>query len=365
MQKALDILNLENGYNMIELKGVTKQYLYGETVLGGLDMEIKDGEIIAVLGEDGAGKTSLLKVIAGVTDCEGKVLMDGKPIVSKTDTVIMQFDDLAIFKFKNVYNNLAYPLKIRKKSKQEIDEAVKNSAELLGITACLFERAGKASIIEKKRLAIARLFLREAKVLILDSPTAGLNREDAEKLWDDLMPLLIRKKNQGKIIIFSTDDENEALSISDRIVCMHSKMVKQIGTPKEIYKKPQSIWAVESIDKNYNFEKARLCIENENLFLLINRNGYELKMNANVFKGKILDGYIGLDVLIGVHADGFLKKGETEKVEFYVRDKIGYILHTKSGLKIRSNKIEKEVCTVYDLDKAVLFDSKNENSIFK
>ena len=143
---------------MIKLDGVSKQYLYGARVLFGVDLEVKDGEIVSVLGDEQSGKTTLLKVVAGVTDCEGQVLIDGSPIAKKPDDVIMVFDDLAIFDSRSCYYNLAYPLKIRGLDKAAIDVKVKECAKRVGITAILYERAGKASLIDRKRLALARLF---------------------------------------------------------------------------------------------------------------------------------------------------------------------------------------------------------------
>ena len=350
---------------MIELKGVTKQYLYGESVLDGLDMIINDGEIIAVLGEEGAGKTTLLKVIAGVTDFEGKIFLDKKSVSVKNDAIIMQFDDLAIFKHKNVYNNLAYPLKIRKKSKEEIDKAVKESADLFNLTACLYNNAGRLSLIDKKRLAIARLFLRDAKLLVLDSPTSDLTYKEKNELWKELVPLLIKKKKQGVSIVFSTDDKDEAISIADRIVCMQTRKVKQIGTYEQIYNQPQSVWAAEKIDEYYNFEVAKLISKNEKLMLLIDRKNYQLKLDANLFKNKIVDTYIGKEILIGSHCESFLDKGECDKVEYYIKKHDGYVLFTQNDLKVFSKNICDEVCTIYNLEKCKLFDKSNENSIMK
>lgn len=94
---------------MIELKGVTKQYLYGARVLGSVELKVDDGGIVALLGDKGSGKTTLLKVAAGVTDCEGEVLISGAPLAKRPDDVLMVFDDLAVFKNRTFYYNLAYP----------------------------------------------------------------------------------------------------------------------------------------------------------------------------------------------------------------------------------------------------------------
>lgn len=186
---------------MIKLDGVSKQYLYGARVLFGVDLEVKDGEIVSVLGDEQSGKTTLLKVVAGVTDCEGQVLIDGSPIAKKPDDVIMVFDDLAIFDNRSCYYNLAYPLKIRGLDKAAIDVKVKECAKRAGITAILYERAGKASLIDRKRLALARLFLRDCKAVLVDDITRGLDKEEAATLWSEVAPVLVEKAREGKSVI--------------------------------------------------------------------------------------------------------------------------------------------------------------------
>lgn len=165
---------------MIKLDGVSKQYIYGARVFAPVDMTINDGEIVALLGDELSGKTTFLKVVAGVTDSEGKVLFDGEPLAKKPDDVIMIFDDLALFANRSCYYNLAYPLKIRGANKDEIDKRVKAAAEKVGITASLYFKARKLDSIDKKRLAIARLFLRDFKVALVDDITRGLKKEECK-----------------------------------------------------------------------------------------------------------------------------------------------------------------------------------------
>lgn len=347
---------------MIEFKGVAKQYLYGARVLGALDLKVADGEIIAVLGEEQSGKTTFLKVLAGVSECEGEVLIDGEKAHCKTDAVIMQFDDLALFKNRNFYNNLAFPLRLRKFSKDEIDKRVKYAAELLGITASLYTVARRATLADQKRMAAARLFLRDAKVLVLDDITRGLAREQADALWRDLAPLLLKKRREGAIVAFSSTDSREAASIADRIMVLHAGEIKQIGSVKEIYHKPQSVWAAEAIDGNYNREAALLTRERGETELVFDDG---VRVGASALDGKFSEEYVGKRVLIGAHAEGFATQGRTERVKYSLRDMNGYILFTESGKKVRSQKLADEICTEYRLECVTLFDSSNENSIMK
>lgn len=377
---------------MLELKGVTKQYLYGARVLSAIDTVIRNGEIVAVLGGDGSGKTTFIKTVSGVTESDGTVLLDSKPIRVKTDDVIVMFDDGALFSRKTVYKNLAYPLKIRKIETAEIDSRVKAAAELTGIYPVLYSPVFKLSAVDKKRVSAARLFLRGAKVLMLDQPTAHLEREDAENWWRELALLLIKEKEKGKTVIFTTANADEAVSISDRIIVLHAGEVKQIGTADEISKTPQSVWAAEALDKNYNVEKVLLC-EADGKLTLEFEGKYVL--SAEAFRGKIVDGYVGKNVLAGWHGNAFLNEngiecafpevktpvsdtednknevdGATdranlrkEKVVYSLKEIGGYVMYTESGKKLLSDKLFNQVVTLPDVDNVCLFDAENENSI--
>lgn len=250
---------------MIKLDGVSKQYLYGARVFAPVEMTINDGEIVALLGDELSGKTTFLKVVAGVTDSEGKVLFDGEPLAKKPDDVIMIFDDLALFANRSCYYNLAYPLKIRGANKDEIDKRVKAAAEKVGITASLYFKARKLDSIDKKRLAIARLFLRDFKVALVDDITRGLKKEDAKTLWQEVAPALQDFAKEGKIVIFATRDKDEAISIADRIVVTHYRQIKQIGTLEQILQNPSNIWAAQAFDEDYAFEKRGWKLRTANL----------------------------------------------------------------------------------------------------
>ncbi|MCM1305958.1 MAG: ABC transporter ATP-binding protein [Bacteroides sp.] len=355
---------------MIELRGVTKQYLYGARVLGSTDMTVGDGEIVALLGDKGSGKTTLLKVAAGVTDCEGEVFIGGNPIAKRPDDVLMVFDDLAVFENRSFYYNLAYPLRLRGVEKDAIDRRVKACAERMGITACLYERAKKMPLIDVKRLAIARLFLREYKALFIDDITSGLDRDEADELWGEVMPIILQKASEGVSVIYSTHSAHEALSIADRIAVMHYGELKQIGTAKQIYDNPSNVWAAQALDRYYHFEQARLERRGGELKLILGvetpvSEGSEIAIDGSVFEGRIANGYEGEKVFIGWHSDDFADSGEREEnVSYAVREGDAYVLHTECGICVKRNDKAESVCTLPKIERAYLFDYTNENNIF-
>lgn len=347
---------------MIKLDGVSKQYLYGARVLFGVDLEVKDGEIVSVLGDEQSGKTTLLKVVAGVTDCEGQVLIDGSPIAKKPDDVIMVFDDLAIFDNRSCYYNLAYPLKIRGFDKAAIDVKVKECAKRAGITAILYERAGKVSLIDRKRLALARLFLRDCKAVLVDVITCGLDKEEAATLWSEVAPVLVEKAREGKSVIFATRDKDEALSIADRIVVLHYREVKQIGTYEDVMQNPSNIWAAQAFDEDYHFEKATLDVKNGAL-VCKTLDGY--KIDVSHLCGKVAPEYIGKTVLAGWRSDCYDVDGERKiAVDYALKRQDGYIL-VCGDARVKSKEKSNEVGTLPLANATRLFDDTNENSIVK
>lgn len=386
---------------MIELNGVTKQYLYGARVLGCTELRVDDGETVALLGDCGSGKTTLLKVIAGVTDCEGEVLINGNPISRRESDVLMVFDDLAVFKNRSFYYNLAYPLKLRGMDKAEIDRRVKACAERMGITACLYEKVKKMPLIDVKRLAVARLFLRDYSALLIDDITDGLSRDEADELWSEVAPIILEKAKEGVSVIYATHSAEEALSVSDRIAVLHYGEIKQVGSASEIYGSPSNIWAAQALDRYYHFERARLERRDGKLKIVLGvetpvSDADETVLDADLFEGRIADGYEGKDIFIGWHSDDFADNSERtestesticggsaensenaqsaenknaqsaerrEKVRYAVREDDAYILHTESGICVKSRAKCDSVCTLPKIGRATLYDFTNENNI--
>jgi len=349
---------------MIQLKGVTKQYLYGAQVFGALDMEIKDGEIVALLGDTGSGKTTFIKVASAVEDCDGEVLLDGNPMLTKTDDTIVLFDDLALFDNRTFYYNLAYPLAIRGYSKQEIEDRVYSAAERLGIVACMNDKVKKASLIDKKRLAISRLLIRDAKAVFVDDVTSGLDERETRIILDEIQPILAEFSKRGASVIYSTHSREEAKSISDRIVVLHYGEVKQIGGFDEIYTSPQNVWAGEAVDEYFAFEEATLKIVGGALKLSLEDGKYTL--DASGFDGKIIDGYLDRKIYVGWHGEDYSLSGEREEsVKYSFRRGDKFVNVTESGKRVVRDKKLDRVSTLPNLSKAYLFDFENENSIIK
>ncbi len=335
---------------MITLKNVTKQYLYGERVLHSLSLVIESGQSIAVLGDTGSGKTSLLKAIAGATDFQGEIKLDGHDITAKHGDVIMQFDDFALFRFRSFYANLAYPLKIRKISSENIDKVVQDVALKFGLTACLREIVAKATELEKRKLALARLFVRKAKVVILDEPLRGLRKSDQNQLLSLLLPLIFELKSKGVTVIFSTDDIDVAKAVGDKIAVLSCGTLRQFGDIRTIIEQPESLWAIDAVCKTFNSFRGKLTMsENDALVFKSSSDVNEFALNIPA-SDSVLQ-YIGKPVIVGVRASDMNIETDRNDEDVicdeiaYVETTIGgYLYHTKGGLCVLSECKPANIC---------------------
>lgn len=282
---------------MLVLSGVTKQYLYGKRLFGVLDAVVGDGEILSLYGGEGSGKTTFLKAVAGIEEVDGKITLDGKQISSKTDDVIMAFDDCAVFPLKTVYGNLAYPLKIRKTEKSVIRERITAVAKDFGIDGVLKNRGYALSRDERIKLSFARLFLRPAKLLLVDEPRGGLDEENYSKLISKLREVA----SAGTTVIYATSERKRALD-ADEIVVLVDGDVKQIGDLNALRNHPSSVWSAEVADEGYIVEKATLTRDNGRLNLVIHK--YEdVIVDFTARENEVVDGFVGRTLWCGLHSD--------------------------------------------------------------
>lgn len=346
------------------LQNVTKQYFYGKKVLACVDLTFESGQIVSLLGSEGSGKTSLLKVVAGVEEIQvGRILFDEKEMKPKDADVQMVFDDLAIFNNKSVFDNIAYPLKIRRENKKVIKQKVFEIAQTLEMESLLDEKISDLTELDKKYIALARILLRDAKVLLIDDICQNLCEKDRNQFWGDASKIL---QNSGKTIIFATDSAMEAVSIADKIVVLHDGRVKQFDTAYNIWNNPKNIWASQATDQNFSFADAVLLEKNDNLVLQIEND--EILLDKKTID-LISEDYIGKNILFGGHIDAFCINKIGVKCEVLQSVGLvsgGYRLELNNGLKVWSE--QKRNGTVFvqpNADKILLFDKKSENCILK
>ncbi|MBQ0038843.1 MAG: ABC transporter ATP-binding protein [Treponema sp.] len=223
--------------------------------LDDVNITIKQGEFFSLLGPSGCGKTTLLRIIAGFEfPDDGVVLFDDKDIVSlaankrPSNTV---FQSYALFPHLSVYENVAFPLRLRKVNKKEIDRKVREYLHLVQLDQHIFKKPNQLSGGQRQRVAIARALINEPKVLLLDEPLSALDAKLRASLLLDLDAL---HDKIGITFIYVTHDQGEALAVSDRIAVMNKGKVLQVGTPFEIYESPATQFVAEFIGETNLFE---------------------------------------------------------------------------------------------------------------
>jgi iron(III) transport system ATP-binding protein len=226
----------------IDIKGVNLSY--GAThVLKDIDLSIRPGELFAFLGPSGCGKTTLLRLIAGFAQAQtGQVLLDGRDVAAlppwKRD-VGMVFQSYALWPHMTVAQNVAFGLEERRKPRAEITARVAKALELVGLSAYAQRRPAQLSGGQQQRVALARTIAIEPKVLLLDEPLSNLDARMRVSVRRDLREL---QQRLGLTTIFVTHDQEEANTICDRIAVMEAGVIRQVGTPMELYERPANLF---------------------------------------------------------------------------------------------------------------------------
>ncbi len=223
----------------------------GEQVLKGFDLEIRDGEFITLLGPSGCGKTTVLRTIGGfLTPDAGEVFFNGKKITAlppykrEVNTIFQKY---ALFPHLNVYDNIAFGMRLKKKSEKEVKKTVHEMLALVNLTGYSHRGVGQLSGGQQQRVAIARALANEPKVLLLDEPLGALDL----KLRKDMQVELKKIQQQtGITFVFVTHDQEEALSMSDRVVVMDGGVIQQIGAPTDIYNEPKNAFVADFIGES-------------------------------------------------------------------------------------------------------------------
>lgn len=327
------------GENIIELKNLSKQY-DDLKVLDNLSLDIKKNEFLTLLGPSGCGKTTTLKIIAGFEQAdEGEVLFESKeinnlaPYQRPVNTVFQKY---ALFPHMNVYENIAFGLKIKKMPKDEIDKKVKEMLRLVALEGKESRKVDSLSGGQQQRIAIARALVNEPKVLLLDEPLGALDLKLRQEMQIELKRM---QKKLGITFIFVTHDQEEALSMSDTIIVMNKGKIQQMGTPEDIYNEPKNSFVARFIGESNIFNgvmledyKVEFC---EKLFDCVDK-GFEKDENIEVVirpedikmvepKDAMLKGIVTSSIFKGVHYEIEVKENNRS-----------WILHNTKNAKVGS-----------------------------
>ena len=353
---------------LIQFKNIVKSFEDGQVVLKGVSLDIYENEFVTLLGPSGCGKTTLLRILGGfLQPTEGKVLIDGEDIVNvppykrEINTVFQKY---ALFPHMNVYDNIAFGLTIKKEPKDVIEQKVRRMLRLVSLEDYADRNVTELSGGQQQRIAIARALVNEPSVLLLDEPLGALDLKLRKEMQQELKYI---QQEVGITFIFVTHDQEEALTMSDKIVVMNAGEIQQIGTPTEIYRYPVNEFVANFIgetniidgimqgDDLVVFEdkrfpcRARGFSKNEKVDVVIRPEHLDIVPRAE----GMLKGVVKSQLFKGMHYDTVVETrvGTTITVKMQVSQDRP-VVNTEAGEKISASAFLLDVEDVGELDDA-------------
>ena len=224
-----------------ELRSVSKRYGLRTLAISGIDVEIRDHEFMVIYGPAGAGKSTILNILAGISKpTTGDVFQDGQSVLGvppERRNAAMAFENYALYSHITVFENLAFPLRARNMSDAEIKARVGKIADVLGIGHVLEKKPGFLSGGQKQRVSLGRAIIRPADIYLLDEPIGHLDAKLRHHMRAELKALA---QDMKSTVVFTTTSSKEALGLGDRIVVLNQGRIQQVGTPEEVYSKPSN-----------------------------------------------------------------------------------------------------------------------------
>jgi multiple sugar transport system ATP-binding protein len=360
----------------IKLKSLTKRF--GDVVaVNNLSLEVENNEFLVLLGPSGCGKTTTLRCIAGLENPDEGEIYIGDKLVNelppKDRDVAMVFQSYALYPHMTVFDNIAFPLKMRKFPKDEIEEKVRRTAELLRITNLLNRKPKQLSGGEAQRVALGRAIVREPKVFLMDEPLSNLDAKLRIYMRAELKRL---QKDLGITTVYVTHDQLEAMTMADKVAIMNLGLLQQLGDVHEIFNHPTNLFVAGFIGSPpMNFIGVTLTERAGSCFL--DADSFTLPIPNDI--GKIIkEKATSSELILGVRPEDIsLGKNRTQEksveAEIYVIEPLGseIIVDLKLGdnlIKVKTTpdfalSIGEKVWIGFDMEKIHLFDKKTENSI--
>lgn len=276
--------------------------VFGKVVaLQNFNLDIEDGEFVVLVGPSGCGKTTALRMVAGLEDIDEGEIYIGDHLVNelapKDRNVAMVFQNYALYPHMNVYKNMAFGLKLRKFSTDEIEQRVRKAAKILGIDQLLNRKPKQLSGGQMQRVAVGRAIVRDPHIFLFDEPLSNLDAKLRAQMREEIAKL---HQELRATMIYVTHDQVEAMTMGDRIVVMKDGLIQQVGKPLELYENPQNIFVAGFIGSpTMNFFEGILTEEDSHFFL--KKENLHLKIFSEN-KEKIRD-WVNAPVLLGIRPD--------------------------------------------------------------
>lgn len=353
----------------LQIKGVSKIYPSGELALYKNNLQLSDSEFIAIVGGEKCGKTTLLRLIAGLDEVtEGEIIIGGKDVTnepSKDRDITMVFQGNTLYPSLNVYENIAYGLRLRKTSNTVIEQRVKAVAELLGLNDVLYRKPKALTTEQKQKTVFGRAIAREPKLYLLDDPLSGLDPAMREKLRSILINLQMRMKGT---YVYATKNVNEALTMATRIVVLREGFIQQIDTPANLYDYPANAFVAFTVGSpTINFINGA-TIEREGTAVYAVYGELRLQLPENIIsRFTSLDEYAGTGkkVILGLRPEDMSAgNGGDIKATVSTAEEISGCLYAdcnlgKLSFVVKAENVKKgdEVTISADTARAYLFDA--------
>ena len=348
----------------LEIKSISKRY-QNETVLDDISLRVGDGETVVLFGPSGAGKTVLLRLVAGVVDPDrGQLLIDGVDVTqseAEERGIGMAFQNFALFPHMSAFENIASPLHARRQSKEQIDTAVHDVATLLKIDHVLDHAPRALSNGQKQRTSLARALVASPPILLLDDP---LRNVDAKLRFEMRLEIPRLLADRGATVIYVTQDYKEAMALGSRIVVLEAGAIRQIGTPADIYLAPATVDIARLFgDPTINLIDVRAQRDATGGY--VNLGNVPLRLPSR------LDAAIDRDCVLGVRPEDFRFVEPTTEAAFPVEidaqtplnEKIVTLVHTRGGQELLISRPagtqapdKGEAFVSADVDRIILFD---------
>lgn len=356
---------------------VYKRFAGNVIAVNDANLEIKDKEFIVFVGPSGCGKTTSLRMVAGLEEISEGTISIGDTVVNnippKDRDIAMVFQNYALYPHMDVYNNMAFGLKLRKFPKSEIDRRVKEAAKILGIEKFLDRKPKALSGGQRQRVALGRAIVREPKVFLMDEPLSNLDAKLRVQTRSELSKLHNRLQTTT---IYVTHDQLEAMTMGDRIVVMKDGVIQQVGAPLEIYDNPNNVFVAGFLGTPpMNFLDA--VIKEENGALVAEGVGFKVEIPEGKFRN--VRQYIGKQVIFGIRPEAVLEAehvpgaqnpivatvdvSELLGSEIYLYMSVGtssFIAKVDSHTKAMDGQPH---AVVFDNNKIHLFDKETEKAI--
>ncbi|OCL25737.1 glycerol-3-phosphate ABC transporter ATP-binding protein [Orenia metallireducens] len=366
----------------VTLKNIDKIYPNGFQAVYDANIEIQDKEFMVFVGPSGCAKSTTLRMIAGLEEISGGELYIGDTLVNdvapKDRDIAMVFQNYALYPHMNVYDNMAFGLKLRKFDSEEIDRRVKEAAKVLGIESLLDRKPKELSGGQRQRVAMGRAIVREPKVFLMDEPLSNLDAKLRVQMRAELSKLHERLQTTT---IYVTHDQVEAMTLADRIVVMKDGVIQQIDDPITLYNQPNNMFVAGFIGSPaMNFLDAKIEAKGDELVLT--GKGFELTIPDNMSQAmKELQTYVGKEVVFGIRPEDIMDPAITEANEnvdtveatVEVIEPMGSETHLHLSIGDRTivaivdpqseAKVGDVIKIGFDLQKMHIFDAETEEAI--